>query len=138
MAYGFPVEQERPASRRLIDVMERQVPTCHLTDSAAQAKQRAAAFGLNLCPVVNEQGVVLGVVTADRWTRDPGAPAEKIMEPGPTTLRPSASVNQATELLDKQDAEAVLVTSSDGILMGVFRRRKTPGEEQLPKTEIWA
>lgn len=47
---------------------------------------------------------------------------ETMMDPGPTTLRPSYLIDDAVELLAKQNQDGILVTSSDGKLMGIFRR----------------
>ena len=75
----------------VIDRMARDVPTCQLDDSLAEAKRRAEKLGFNLCPVVN-----------------------------------------------KHDWGSALVTSSDGKLMGIFRRELSAEKKQIPKSEIWA
>jgi CBS domain-containing protein len=117
--------------------MEREFPTCQLSDSLKEAKRRAQQLGFNLCPVVNEQGIVLGVIREEMWKKDQVRSAEEVMEPGPTTFRPSYPVDDATEFLDKQNADAVLVTSSDGKLLGIFKRNKNAAKD-VPKSEIWA
>jgi hypothetical protein len=79
LAYGLPVEGEIAGAPLVINQMERQVPKCRLRDSAGEAKQYAEQLGLNLCPVVNEQDIVLGLLREDAWEDDPSSPAEKLM-----------------------------------------------------------
>jgi predicted transcriptional regulator len=123
LAYGLPVEGEIGDAPLVINQMERQVPKCRLRDSAGEAKRHAEQFSLNLCPVVNEQDIVLGLLRKDAWEDDPTSPAEKLMESAPTTLRPYYPAKDAKELLDRKGGDAILVTSSNGKLMGVFKRR---------------
>ena len=130
LAYGLPVEGEIADAPLVINQMERQVPKCRLRDSAGEAKRHAEQFGFNLCPVVNEQGIVLGLLRKDAWEDNPTAPAEKLMESAPTTLRPYYPAKDARELLDRKGRDAVLVTSSDGRLMGIFKRDVAAGEKR--------
>jgi hypothetical protein len=59
------------------------------------------------------------------------------MEPGPVTLRPNVSVQNATQYLERIKRKAILVTSSDGKLMGVFKGQLPDSKKQTPKPEIW-
>jgi len=122
----------------VIERMERNIPTCHQNDSAEDIKKRAGQFGFDLCPVVNEEGVLLGVVHQKTWQDDPIAQAATIMDFAPKTIRPSHSVDAAIELLIKTNRDFVLITTSDGKLLGIFRNERTPREQQIPKSEIWA
>jgi CBS domain-containing protein len=121
MAFGLPLEREENiplvAERLLLGW-----PVCRLDDTTGDAKQRAQAMGASSCPVLNEQGVVLGVVRKDDLEGLRPMSVEEVMDPAPTTIRPSYSVQDATELLESNRQEVALVTSSDGKLMGVFRR----------------
>jgi len=138
LAYGLPVEGEQAEFPMVIDRMGRDVPTCQLDDSLAEAKRRAEKLGFNLCPVVNKQGIVLGLIREEMWKDDLDVSAESVMQLGPITFRPSYSVDDATEFLSKHDWGSALVTSSDGKLMGIFRRELSAEKKQIPKSEIWA
>jgi Mg/Co/Ni transporter MgtE len=70
--------------------------------------------------VVNDSGVVLGVIGKRDWDTDPTASAEQLMDPAPTTLRPSDPLEKAQQSLQKTHHGAVLVTDSDGKLLGAF------------------
>jgi CBS domain-containing protein len=136
LAYGLPVEKRAGGPPMVIERIERQVPTCGLKDSLREAKQRADKFGSSVCAVVNDRGIVLGLLREDAWKNDPAVAAEKVMESGPTTLRPSFPAEQAAELLSKRNQDAILVTCSDGKLIGVFKQPKSEADKQRPKSEI--
>jgi CBS domain-containing protein len=138
LAYGLPVEREKPESPMLIDRMEHQAPTCRLDEPIGNIKRRAQKEGFALCPVVNEEGIVLGALSEDEWNADPATPAERVMEPDPVTLRPNVSAQNAIEYLDRNERNAILITSPDGKLMGVFKRQRPDGKKQMPKAEIWS
>ena len=120
--------------------MHVELPTCRLDEPAGKAGARAEERGYSVCPVVNENGIVLGVIGKRDWDTDPTASAEQLMDPAPTTLRPSDSLEKAKQKLDQSDRGAVLVTNSDGRLLGGFfgvGDDKSAGrKQQLPESEV--
>jgi len=122
LAHGLPAirENQNRESLTVMDHMQVEVPTCRLDEPVGQAGTRVEPRGYRVCPVVNENGIVLGVISKRDWDSDPTASAEQLMDSGPTTLRPSASLEKAEEMLKKSDRGAVLVTDSDGKLLGAF------------------
>jgi predicted transcriptional regulator len=135
-AYGLPLEREEAEPPMVIERIERRAPTARLNESIGAIKRRAQEKGFTLCPVVNEEEIVLGAISEDEWNADPATSAERVMEPGPVTLRPNVSVQKAAEYLDRIERDAILVTSSDGKLMGVFKPQRLDHEKQPPKSEI--
>jgi Mg/Co/Ni transporter MgtE len=73
-----------------------------------------------MCVVVNDRRVPLGALSLDAMVTDPNAAAEELMEPGPTTIRPSWTFEEASEHLKRQNQDRVLITTSEGILIGVY------------------
>jgi CBS domain-containing protein len=120
----------------IIDEMEREVPTCLLGDSLGEAKYRAKQLGFSLCPVVSDHGIVLGVVRENAWNGDLAAPVEQVMESGPATVRPSYSLDDAAEMFRKNNLHGILVTSSDGKLMGILRRQTGKQKRPLLASEM--
>jgi CBS domain-containing protein len=118
-AFGLPLDKGENGPVMVIEQMERQVPTCGLNESVGEAKQRAKKLGFQICVVMNEQGVVSGVIGKNAWEKDSDITVESVMEPGPTTLRPSYSVEDAKDLVMKSSRDAI-ITSSDGRLLGLF------------------
>jgi CBS domain-containing protein len=126
-------ENQNQESLTVMDHMQSEVPTCRLDEPVGQVGTRAEQRGFTVCPVVNENGIVLGVISKRDWDQDPTASAEQLMDGAPTTLRPSASLEKAEQMLQKSDRGAVLVTDSDGKLLGAFfgaAKNEEPGRKQ--------
>ncbi len=87
LANGLPAEGNAAGRTTVADVARRDVPTCRLTETIAEVRERVAASGWHQCVVVNEHNVVLGRVRAKKLVDDPKVPVERVMEPGPTTYR---------------------------------------------------
>jgi CBS domain-containing protein len=119
LAYGLPTERESPAVRFIGESL-RELPTCRLRDSVEAVEQAIHKSGIGLCAVVSEEGVVLGVCEGESLCRDRALLAEDVMKAGPRTLRPSYSADEAVDILRQSGEQGVLVTSSDGKLLGVF------------------
>jgi hypothetical protein len=62
VAFGLPVEKGQNGPVMVIEQIERQVPICQLNESVGEAKRRAKELGFQICVVVNEQGIVLGMI----------------------------------------------------------------------------
>lgn len=71
--------------------------------------------------VVNERGVVLGVVPDDPPTdADQTATAEDVMKPGPSTERADADPDDLRTRMAASGKDSYLITTPDGVLLGVF------------------
>lgn len=73
-----------------------------------------------MCVVINGRRVPLGALSLETMATDPNAAAEQLMEPGPATIRPSWTFEETSEYLKKQNQDRVLVTTSEGLLIGVY------------------
>jgi hypothetical protein len=102
--------------------MLREFPRCLPGEPLSEARARARIMASDVCPVVNEAGILLGVLGAAHWDTDLERRAEEVMPPGPTTVRPSLSISEAEEMLAEGKQDVLWVTSADGRLMGIFRR----------------
>jgi len=115
---------------------------CRLDEPVGQVGARAQERGFIMCAVVNEKGIVLGMISKRDWETDPTALAEQVMDGAPTTLRPSDSLEKAEQVLQKSDRGAVLVTDSDGKLLGAFlgtaKNNQSGRKQQLPESEVWS
>jgi len=69
---------------------------------------------------VNDRRVVLGLVNKEALASNPQARVEELMQSGPTTLRPNWSLHETVDYLRQQQLESILVTTSDGELMGML------------------
>jgi CBS domain-containing protein len=137
LAYGLPAERPQ-AIRTVQDSLEPNIPTASPTETIGALRSRLKNSGKAvLLPVVNDRHVVLGVLDKAVETIDPTTLISDVMNPGPTTVRPYTLVERALDRLEKQNLEAVVVTSSDGELMGIFRRPVNSPHDRLPVTGVW-
>ena len=73
-----------------------------------------------MCVVINGRRVPLGALSLEAMATDLNAVAEQLMDPGPATIRPSWTFEETSEYLKNQNRDRVLVTTSEGLLMGVY------------------
>jgi CBS domain-containing protein len=120
---GLPVEGSNAQRPRLIDVVRRDVPTCSLGERLRDVRDRAAAAGWDACVVLGQGRVVLGLLRAKQLQADPDLLIEQVMRPGPSTYRPSVSVEEMRRTMTERNLESSPVTTSDGKLVGLVRKQ---------------
>jgi predicted transcriptional regulator len=130
-AFGLPMEGERKKQPQAIDVVRRDVPACRLEDRVGEVHSQTEAAGWKVCVVVDKNRVVLGRLRREAWEADPEAPAEQIMENGPTTFRPDHLLEPLVQRMQKRKVGSVIVSDSDGVLIGVLYRQDA--EDYLKK-----
>jgi predicted transcriptional regulator len=120
-AYGLPLEGAHAAVPHVGDIVQRDIPRCGLGERIADVRERTDSAGWNICVVVTEDDVV-GLLREIELDADPDITVEAVMRSGPTTYRPDTVVTDAVEQLRKRRVTGVLVTRSDGTLLGWLRR----------------
>jgi CBS domain-containing protein len=120
-ANGLPREGTLTAFPDASAALRRDVPTCRLDERIADVRVRAGEWGL--CVVVNDDNAVLGVLRKKALAGDGAATAEQVMEAGPTTFRPNGLLAEMAMHLTQAGVERVLVSDSDGRLLGLLERR---------------
>src|ERR1041385_636895 len=117
IAAGWPTEGTEGTSGGLRHLMRTNVPTCSLRDRLGDVKRRRGPND-DLCVVVNDRNIVLGVIQGDAWGVNPAARDVDVMDSGPLTIRPNVDPKEAREILRDYDASTVIVTPRDGELLG--------------------
>ncbi|HEV3474076.1 MAG TPA: CBS domain-containing protein [Actinomycetota bacterium] len=97
-------------------------PTCSLDDRLGDVAERATAAGWNVCVVVNDQRVVLGLLQEEHLGEDADRRVEDVMRPGPSTFRPHVDITDLAEYLERHDLPHTVITTGDGVLVGVLRK----------------
>ena len=72
--------------------------------------------------VMSEQGIVLGLLREKELSSDPDVEVEQVMRNGPTTFRPNEPTGKMAKRMRERGSRTVLVTTSDGKLVGVLYR----------------
>ncbi len=131
-ASGLPKEGKLASAPTLGDTTRRDVPTCGPEEKVGHARGLVRGAGWDRCVIVNEQRIVLGLLREKELASDPDAAAERVMRPGPTTFRPDALAGKMAECMDKRGTRTVLVTTSDGKLVGLFYREDADAANHDP------
>jgi CBS domain-containing protein len=119
IAAGLPTVRPGRPSRRVIDAVRRDVPTCAPDTPAGLALQQARARGWDRCVVIAGQGTVLGILQAGRIGGSEQPSAAEVMQSGPTTVRAHEDLNATRERMRERHVTQLLVTTPDGTLIGV-------------------
>lgn len=124
LANGLPVEGEDPPDRAGDHAED--VAVCTLDEPVDDVRGRVDASGGDRCVVVNEAGVVAGVLDRERLEearepRDGDVTAGELMRSAPTTFRPGVGAHELTHHLHDDDVDAAILTTNDGRLFGLFR-----------------
>jgi Mg/Co/Ni transporter MgtE len=122
LAHGLDVDGAgagRPTVGRLART---DVVTCSLSQTAGDVRARVEASPYRFALVVSEGGVLLGRLRRGALEGDPQRIAEESMEPGPSTVRPDSVPSQLAERLRSRDLRTALVSTPEGVLIGIVRR----------------
>ncbi len=105
------------------DAARRDVPTCAPAEKIGVVRQRVRKAGWDRCVVVNNERVVLGLLREKELAFDAKATiVEEVMRIGPATFRPDEPVGKMAKRMQDRGARTVLVTTSDGRLVGLVYR----------------
>ena len=121
-ASGLPKEGRLASLPTIGDAARRDVPTCAPAEKVESAWDRVRAAGWDAYVVVNKERVVLGLLREKELSSDAWASVERVMRSGPTTFRPDVPVGKMAKRMRERGARTVLVTTSDGRLVGLLYR----------------
>ncbi len=127
LANGLPSEGAKAGELKVGKLVRKDVPTCHMGEKIGEVARRVSSADWDVCPVVNAERIVLGMLWPDDLNSDPESTAEQRMQPGPQTIRPDTTPHDAQQYFRKR--EYVLVTTSDGELIGVLRHADVEEQE---------
>ncbi len=125
-ASGLPTEGTLADVPTVGGAARRDVPTCGPSEKVAEARERMIATRWDRCVVVNGERIVLGVLREkDLALSYSEASVESAMRNGPATFRPDEPVEKVAKRMRERGVSSVLVTTSDGKLVGMLRREET-------------
>ena len=123
-ASGLPKEGKLASVPTIGEAARRRdVPTCAPVEKIGVVRERVRKMGWDRCVVVNKERVVLGLLREKELSSDPKSPVEEAMRNGPATFRPNEPVGKMAKRMRDRGATAVLVTTSDGRLVGLLHRK---------------
>ncbi len=122
LAAGLPTEGTNAQHARAGDVARKDVPTARLNERLGDVSERVRASGWDAVVVVNDEGIVLGLLRSTELSKDPDLMMEKAMRPGPSTFRPDVLVTKMATYMNEHKLENSPITTSDGKLVGLLLR----------------
>jgi CBS domain-containing protein len=122
LAHGLPTQGEQAQVPRAKDVLRREVVTALLGEPVGGVAERVARSPYGFALVVADDGTLLGRLRKAMLDADPSAPAEQVMEAGPSTVRPDRPLAELAERLRSRGLHTAIVTAPDGKLLGVVQR----------------
>ena len=116
---GLPLEGNGPHFPVAGEVADRDaVLVCRLGDRVADVAEHLDTVPHDYCVVLNDHDVVMGRMRRKDLRGPRDAPVERVMEPGPTTVRPTEPAKGLLERMRKKNVPAVIVTTKKGRLRG--------------------
>lgn len=122
-AAGLPREGRDANTPRVADRADRDVTTCHIDERIGDVHNRAGSASGEPVIVVDSDRVVLGVVASDALSGDSAKSVEDVIDSGPLTVRPDLPAGQIPEYSKRQRVPYAVVTTSDGVLIGLVNLR---------------
>src|SRR2546428_493708 len=122
-AAGLPIEGRLADEPTIGTLAGRDVTTCQLDDPVDAILERMGREAYAACFVVNEQGIVLGRIYRSDLRAGRGPAAIDAMRPGPSTYRPDVTARDMLARMLDHNLRTAPVTTSDGRLVGLVRRR---------------
>lgn len=126
LANGLPSEGTAATQQRAATIAKRNVPTCLVTDTVAATRKQIAETDWQVCVVVNDERIVLGLLSEDALATDAQKSVEDVMESGPSTWRLDGSLAEIEKYMERHSVTAVIISGSDGRLYGAVRREDIP------------
>jgi Mg/Co/Ni transporter MgtE len=100
--------------------------TCSPRRRIADTRPRVDASPYGFVLVTSPGGTLLGRLGRHALGAARDASAQELMEPGPSTIRADTTLAELRDRLDKHDLSTAVITTPEGVLLGVVRRDDLP------------
>ena len=123
LSRGLPREGAKATERRAGDAILHEVVTARLEDRVGDVRADVEASPYGFALVLSEGGVLLGRLRRAAFEGDLDQAASAVMEAGPSTVRADTPIDELRARLEARDLRTAVVTTPDGVLVGVVRRQ---------------
>ncbi len=122
LAAGLPREGEASSIPLAGDIV-RDVATCRPYEMLSAVRARLGG-DVATCVVVNDAGIVVGLLRRSQLESEEETIVERVMEPGPTTVRASELLADLVGRMQRARVRRILVTTPEGSLIGMLDREE--------------
>ena len=120
-SFGLPLEGMNGDETCAGAHVRANVPTCRPDDRLSTVCDLLDASGWDSCFVVDDRRVVLGRLGRRAIRERANVTASEAMTLGPSTVRPSARLQEVVQRMRRENLTGLPVTRSDGVLVGLLR-----------------
>ena len=122
LADGLPSEGHRRTEQRVGGIATTEgVPQVPHDATVADAAKLVGDADVGI--VVDGDGVVLGVVRPETFGLPVSTPVADVLQPGPSTFRPSMTVRELVEYFRSSHEHRAIVSTHAGVFLGLIRRQ---------------
>ena len=121
-SFGLPLEGTEGSDTRVGAYVRSDVPICRSEDRLHEVCDLLDAGDWDTCFVVDDRGVVLGRLGRRAVRERADVTAAEAMTLGPSTVRPSARLENIVERMRRQKLTGLPVTLPEGVLVGLLHR----------------
>lgn len=123
LAHNLPTDGDHAHRLTAGQLARDDVPTVTLEEDLARIQARLQEGDYGFALVLSAQGIVLGRLRASAITATGITSVEAAMDAGSSTVRPDVAATDLLERLRGRKLTSALVTTPEGRLVGVVRRR---------------
>ncbi len=123
LAKGLPSEGARRPEQRVGSIADPDVvkiPAGATAGEAATLLDDAGRAGIGI--VLDDRDIVLGLLRREATGLDPATLVRDLVQPAPSTFRPSMTIKEMVEYFHESDEVRALITTLDGEWIGLIRR----------------
>lgn len=120
LADDLPAGGRRKREQRVAGIAD---PDAAFVPAGATLAEAASIVGdADVGIVVNEQRVVLGLLRPETFGLPRDTPVADVLQPGPSTFRPSLTVQELVEYFRSSNEARAIITTHEGVWIGLVRR----------------
>lgn len=123
LAHNLPTDGDHAHRLTAGQLARDDVPTVTLEEDLARIQARLQEGDYGFALVLSAQGVLLGRLRSSAVAATDVTSVEAAMDAGPSTVRPNLAAADLLERLRGRKLTSTLVTTPEGKLVGVVRRR---------------
>jgi rhodanese-related sulfurtransferase len=119
LAEGLASDGSRTADQRVSSIADPDVP---VVPADATVADLGSLGPKDVGIVLDEEGVVLGIVRPEVMGLDRSTPVRDVLQPGPSTFRPSMTLREMADYFRTSDEARAIISTLEGRWIGLIRR----------------